>query len=165
MMVKLAGSLCVLASSIAAAITVLRGQRRELQLLSGLAAALEQMEGEIRLNRTPMLRILERLGGRRGPEADFFRLVSAAICRGGDLGMAWRDAVTEAAIPAREKLIFRETGEDLTGDEEKACRSLRAAAERLRHGLDERCRHQADRERRSAAVCLSGGALMVILLI
>ena len=41
MMVKLAGSLCVLASSIAAAITVLRGQRRELQLLSGLAAALE----------------------------------------------------------------------------------------------------------------------------
>lgn len=164
-MVKLAGSLCVLASSAAAAVTVLRSQRQELRLLSGLAAALEQMEGEIRLNRTPMLRLLERLGGRRGPEADFFRRVSVAVGQGSDLGTAWRDAAAETAIPTREKLIFRETGEALTGDEEKACRSLCMAAERLRWSLDERCRHQADRERRSAAVCLSGGALLVILLI
>jgi len=163
-MVKLAGSLCVLASSAAAAVMVLRSQRRELRLLSGLAAALEQMEGEILLNRTPMLRLLERLGGRRGPEADFFRRVSAALRQGSDLGTAWCDAA-ETVIPTREKLIFRETGEALTGDEEKACRSLRVAAERLRRSLDERCRHQTDRERRSAAVCLSGGALLVILLI
>lgn len=164
-MVKLAGSLCIVAASVGAAVTVLRGQRRELLLLAGLSAALEQMEGEIRLNRSPMLRLLERLGRRAGPEAAFFHWIIAEIHRGGDLGSAWRKAVEETDIPPQEKLLLRETGEVLAGDEEKACRSLRVAAESLRRALEERSRHQADRERRSAAVCFSGGALLVILLI
>ena len=123
-MLKLAGSLCVFAAAGWAVMTQLRSGRRRLTLLQGLAAALEQMTGEIRLNRTPMLRLLGQLSERRGGEAALFRTVGAEVKNGTDLPAAWRNAAQGLELPDGAQTALAELGGSLTGDEEQACRAF-----------------------------------------
>ena len=164
-MLKLVGSLCVFAAAgWAGAMQLLRGRRR-LALLRGLAAALEQMTGEIRLNRTPMLRLLGQLSQRRGGEAAFFRTVGAEVKNGTDLPAVWRKAAQKLELPDGARTALAELGESLTGDEEQACRGLSLTSKALRDAAEELGRRQPETERRDAVLWGSGAALLVILLI
>ena len=164
-MLKLVGCLCVFASAGWAGMTQLLTGRRRLALLRGLAAALEQMTGEIRLNRTPMLRLLEQLSERPGAEAAFFRAVRANVKNGTDLPAAWRGTALELELPETAQAALAELGESLTGDEEQACRGLSVACGAIRAVGEELRRCQPDTERRNAVLWASGAALLIILLI
>jgi stage III sporulation protein AB len=54
---------------------------------------------------------------------------------------------------------------DLTGDEEAICRSLALAAAFLRERGAERRRARRDQVRRDTALCFSGAAFLIILLL
>ena len=67
-------------------------------------------------------------------------------------------------IPA-DREALAEAASGLSGDEEQICRALTAAAEHLRRSLEAERAAGPEREKRTAALWLSGGALLVILLI
>ena len=60
---------------------------------------------------------------------------------------------------------MKEAAASLQGDEEQLCRGLALASARLGDSLAERRRTQAEREKRTTALCFSAAALVVILLI
>ena len=134
-------------------------------MLRDLTAALEIMADEIRMNRTPMPRLLLKAGIGRGSEVmDFFAAVRMS---GGEMGFsaAWRRAAEALPLPEVEKQSFSELGNCLTGDEEQACRGLISVSQQLDRERKRRRESAAENGRRNAALCLSGAALMIILLI
>ena len=81
----------------------LRRCRREMDTLSDLLWALRRMAEEIRMARTPLPLLLERLSQGCGQEAgEFFQAVSAAARRGEDLGRTWRGAAEALPLPSRD---------------------------------------------------------------
>ena len=63
-----------------------------------------------------------------------------------------------------DRAALAEAAGGLSGDEEQICRALGAAAQRLRRSLEAERAASPEREKRTAALWLSGGALLVILL-
>ena len=164
-MLKLLGCVCVLSAGVLARYRMAMESRRVLSALSDMAAALEFMGDEIRLNRTAMPLLLLKAGTGRGRDTmAFFAAVRAESGKNG-LAEAWRRAAGALPLPAREAGAVAETGMCLLGDEERACRGLASAAELLRRELERGNSGAAEASRRSTALCLSASALIVILLI
>ena len=164
-MLKLLGSICVLGGGLMCWLMALAEQRRTRTALGDLLAALRRMREEIRMARTPLPLLLEALGADcRGPEtAALFQRSAEAARQGEGLEAAWRDGVRLLPLPPRE----RETMEGLTlrGDEESVCKEISLAITDLARGIEELERQRPERDRRTAALCFSGAALLVILLI
>ena len=98
-MLKLLGSACILGGGILARYVQAAERRREMDTLSDLLWALRQMAEEIRMARTPLPLLLDRLSQGCGWEAGaFFKAVSQAARRGERLGTVWRQAA--AALPS-----------------------------------------------------------------
>ena len=139
-------------------------RRRRLDTLWALSAGLERMAEAIRLERTPLPRLLERLG-REEAAADFFRRLSRALKQGQRAETAWRAEAEALPLSREDREALAEAAGGLAGDEEQVCRALTAAAVRLRRSLEAERAASPEREKRSTALWLSGGALLVILLI
>jgi len=162
---KVAGSVCVLSAGVLALCRQIAQQRQQRRLLRELAVALEAMCGGIRVGRMLLPRLLQAAGRNCQGEANaFFVLVQA---RSGELGIegAWKSAAELLTLDAEEKEILKEAGNCLAGDEEQLCAGLLAAAERLRGKLEYQQRQAAEKEKRTAALCMSASALIIILLI
>lgn len=165
-MLKLLGSLCVLTAGGWALAQRRREFRQELDALRRLSAALEAMADNIRLERPPMPRLLDRAGsGQEDPASSFFRTAAAALRRGEPLPAAWRDAAGALPLPPRDRQTVADLGRILGGDEVQACKGLQLASSVLRGSYEEleRCRPQ--RERQRTALCFSAAALVIILLL
>lgn len=163
-MLKLAG--CVLLLGCAGAVqawTVLE-HRRELDVLAGLRAAFGQMGESIRLDLTPMPRLLERLA-RRGPPAvrEFFAAVTADLARGRSLDSSWREAVPVLNLDGEENALLLDLR--LTGDEEAVTAQLDHAVRALEEHLGEKRKKRREKEKLSAAVSFSAALLLILLLI
>ena len=164
-MLKLMGSGCVMSAGIWLLWKITGEERRRTAVLRDLAAALDIMANEIRMNRTPMPRLLLKAGaGRVGEVMDFFATVRMS---GGEMGFsaAWGRAAAALPLPELEKQSFSDLGHCLTGDEEQACSGLVSVSQQLDRELKRRRESAAENGRRNAALCLSGAALMIILLI
>lgn len=165
-MVKLLGTLCIFGGGCYLRWTQVLEVRRELDTLSALTAALEQMAQEIRLARTPLPRLLEGLGRRRsGDTAAFFQAAALALRQGVPAGDAWRRAAEDLPLAPEDRAILAEAGNSLQGDEEQICKALTLAAAQLAEHLAEKRRARPEREKRATALCFSAAALLVILLI
>ena len=136
---------------------------------AALSAGLERMAEDIRLERTPLPRLLERLGredGAGAAAAVFFRGLARALAAGSGAGDApgWRrrrpcPCAGRTGRPWRRPPgLSRET-------RRQVCRALTAASARLRRSLEAARTAGPEREKRAAALWLSGAALLVILLI
>lgn len=136
-------------------------RRRRLDTLCAISSGLWRMAEAIRLERTPLPRLLERLGR----ETAFFRRLARSLSAGEAAESAWRRAAAETPLSPEDREALTEAAGALSGDEDQVCRALRAAAERLRRSLEAERAAGPEREKRSAALWLSGGALLVILLI
>ena len=164
-MLKLLGSACVLGGGLLCWLMALSESRRTREDLSDLLAALRRMREEIRMARPPLPLLLETLGSDcRGPEtaALFQRSVEAAR-QGEGLEAAWRDGVRLLPLAPREREVLE--GLTLRGDEESVCKGISLVITALEKGADELERQRPERDRRTAALCFSGAALLVILLI
>lgn len=165
-MLKLIGSGCILGAGFLLRTFQVQEHRRGIDALRDLLAALGRMENEIRLNRTPLPRMLERLGLDCGVDVEeFFRAVSQAVREGERLPAAWRSAAVSLPISPAGQASVAEIGQKLGGDEEEICNGISLASNSLKGELEQKLTGQADFEKRSTALCLSGAALLAILLI
>ena len=165
-MLKLLGCVCILGGGVLARCVQTAERRREMDTLSDLLWALRRMADEIRMARTPLPLMLERLASGCGPEAGaFFRAAASAAKQGERLPEAWKQAAEALPLPEADRMAVAALGEDLHGDEETICKAISLVTYQLTKALEESLRRKPEEDKRTAAVCLSGAALLVILLL
>lgn len=165
-MLKLFGSACILGGGILARYFQVAERRREMDTLSDLLWALRRMAEEIRMARTPLPLLLDRLSEGCGREAGaFFQEVSAAARLGENLGPAWRQAAASLPLSAASSAALAGMGNDLHGDEENICKAISLVIYSMAQDMEERTRRQPEESKQAAALWFSGAALLVILLI
>ena len=164
-MIKLLGSACVLGGGLMFWLMALAEQRRTRIVMGDLLAALRRMREEIRMARTPLPLLLEALAADcRGPEtASLFQRSAEAARQGEGLEAAWRVGVRLLPLAPREREALE--GLTLRGDEESVCKGISLVITALAKSAEELERQRPERDRRTAALCFSGAALLVILLI
>ena len=165
-MVKVVGSALVLLGGVLARQLHLAERRRGLEALREVTAALRQMADAIRMARTPLPALLDALAlGRGEAVGDFFRAAAQAARRGGDLRRTWETAAEELPLCPADRAALRELAGSLQGDEESVCRAINLVTGQLARSMEEQTRRRPEEEKRATALCLSGAALLVILLI
>lgn len=165
-MLKLMGSICILGAGFMLRTFRIQENRREITVLQDLLASFTVMENEIRLNRTPLPRMLPKLGtNREDAVANFFLMISKAAEQGEPLPAAWRSTAVNLPISISGQAAVAELSQKLCGDEEEICNGITLASNSLSRELEQKISCQADFEKHNTAVCLSGAALLAILLI
>ena len=102
------------------------------RVLEECLAALRRMAEEIRMARTALPLLLERLAGQCGPDAAvLFSGAAAARRRGEPLTPVWRTLSEELPLPLESREVLADLGADLHGDEEAVCRAILLAVQRL----------------------------------
>lgn len=163
-MIKLAGSVCILAGGALAWQRQRRERHRRRQMLGELLEALEDMGQEIRMARTPLPELLDRLALRcRSQAGDLLQETARAARRGESLTAAWRRGTETLPLSESDREILGAL--DLQGDEEKVRKALSLVYARLEKHTEELDRHRPEEEKRAMALCFSAAALLVILLI
>lgn len=165
-MLKLLGSACILAGGVLARYLHGLECRRELDTLSDLLSALRRMAEEIRMARTVLPVLLDRLPAHCGPEAGvFFHAAAEAARRGDALEEAWRRGAAALPVPAAGRAALEELGASLGGDEESICKAISLAVCVLERETEALIRRRPEEAKRATALCMSAAALLVILLI
>ena len=160
----LAGSALILGGGLWAFLRARGENRRRRNLLSDLLLALERMGEEIRMARTPLPHLLDRLAADCRPEAAALLRAAARAARSGeDVGAVWRREA--AALPLEPRDMEALRGLDLGGDEESICKGISLVTRTLTRSLEESDARRPQEEKRTAALCFSAAALLVILLI
>lgn len=165
-MLKLLGSVCILGGSVLAVWQQLRERRRRQEVLADLIAALRQMAEEIRLVRTPLPQLLEQAAKGCGEDAAvFFLEVSTALRQGENAAVSWHRAAGELPLPSRDRSAVAAVGKCLQGDEESACKGISLVIYELAKSAEQWELQRPEETKRTAALYLSGAALLVILLL
>ncbi len=165
-MTKLMGSLCVFAAGAVAWYVQRQARRSRRRLLGELIAALGRMETEIRLARTPLPRLLERLAAERhGEAAAFLTAVSQGLKAGEPPAAAWDQAVGALSLPEEERRVLLALADSLQGDEESTCKGISLVRKTLQNSLGKLEEQRPEEDKRATALCFSAAALVVILLI
>lgn len=164
---KTLGSLLILLGFGAAWAGELRRWRRETETLDELIAALEGVSGGIRLTRTPLPRLLRRLGRarRNGAVGAWLTDLAESLERGEPLRPAWEAACGRLPVEEGAREAVAELGYKLSGDEAEICNGISLVTDWLRKRAEERRRERRDRNRQTGAVCFSAAALLIILLL
>ena len=144
--------------------TILSKTRREERTMRALRDVLLALEREIALNLTPLPVLFTR--GGCGEIADaFFSSVSDGLRAGRTLRDCWAVSASELTLPQEVKERVAHFGAMLGGDEEGVCRALRAMADELSDAMEARARERAQRERVTTALCVSGSAFLLLMLV
>ena len=160
-MIKLVGSLCVLFAGGSVWWLQHQEQRRRRQVLAELAAALDGMETSIRLNRTPLLPLFRQTArGRCHEVSQLFEGSAAALAAGRSPEIVWCQAVSCLPVLETDKRALSELVNALQG-----CKGILLARKELQNSLSQLEKQRPDEEKRTAALCFSAAALLVILLI
>lgn len=165
-MLKLLGSLCIFGGGAMFWLRQLQECRREVELLSDLSAALEELAEEIRMTQRSLPLLLEGIQtGRSQIAADFFRGATAAARSGESLTKAWTAAADALPLDESARRVLQEAGHCLSGDEARVVQGLHQASSLLGRRWEEKRLQRPERERRATALSFSAAALLVILLI
>ena len=165
-MIRFLGSACILSGGLMTVLLQLRERHRTRRLLADLLSALRRMGEEIRLCRTPLPRLMETLSASCGGDAAaFFAAVGSRLRRGEDAETLWRQHAACLPLPPAAKQALAEVGSALHGYEENVCKALSLAILELEKCAAEWDKQRPETEKRTAALWLSGAALLVILLI
>lgn len=163
---KLMGSLCVLLAGGSVWWLQRQEQRRRRQIVAELAAALDYMETSIRLNRTPLLPLFRQAArGRCHEVSQLFERSAVALAAGRSPEIVWCQAVSSLPVSETDKRALSELVNVLQGDETSACKGLSFARKGLQNSLSQLEKQRPEEEKRTAALCFSAAALLVILLI
>lgn len=163
-MVKLLGSLFVLCGGGMAWVFQRRERRRRRDTLFDLVTALRRMGEEIRMTRMPLPRLLGVLAADCGPDAAaLLHTAAAAAARGEGLTEAWCAGIEALPLHLRDQAALRSL--EFQGDEENFCKGISLATYRLAESVEAMERAWPEEEKRTAALCFSAAALLVILLV
>lgn len=165
-MIKLVGSLCVLFAGGSVWWLQHQEQRRRRQVLAELATALDYMETSIRLNRTPLLTLFRQAArGRCHEVSQLFERGAAALASGRSPETVWCQTVSCLPVSETDKRALSELVNALQGDETSAYKGILLVRKELQNSLSQLEKQRPEEEKRTAALCFSAAALLVILLI
>ena len=165
-MIKLMGSLLILAGGILIRQIRLMEYRRRLHTLADLASSLRRMSDEIRTLRRPLPELMQSLSGTCGPEAGtFFKEAAVRAEHGEDLSEVWRHLSGALPLSERDRAALEELGDDLRGYAAQLCGAAELASRALSKSRDELEEGRLAEEKRITALSLSAALLLVILLI
>ena len=163
-MLREIGAMAIVGAGLMLRGTILSKARREERTMLALRDALLALEREIALNLTPLPKLFA--SGGYGEAADaFFASVSEGLRAGGTLRDCWAASAQMLTLPQTVKERVAHFGATLGGDEEAVRRALRAMADELSAALEARGRDRAQRERVTTALCVSGSAFLLLILI
>ena len=165
MVLKGVGVACVLGGGFLARWYGVTALRRQEEALEELTALLERMAREIRMTRMPLPRLLSCLAQEGRYTGGRFAAAAEAAGLGGDPEHAWRQTARTLPLPPLSRRITAELAPGLMGDEEGVCRAVLLTCQALYGQLSRLREERPAREKRTTALCLSGAALLVILLI
>lgn len=164
-MLKGIGAVCVLLGGLLARQMGVAALRREEETLEELIAALERLLTGIRMTRLPLPRLLARLAQDCRHTGAMFAAAAETMGLGEDMEPVWRAEVQRLALPSEAKRLTAGLALGLLGDEEAVSRVLEGGCRELDRMLKRLRTGRRERETRTTALCLSGAALLVILLI
>jgi len=165
-MLKLLGTVCILAGGTAVWVQQVSASRKELALLRQLLLVLDQMEGEVHLMRTPLPRLLRKLsGGRMVCVAGWLTAMASGLERGESLPGCAAGAIAQLPLDREGRDALSELVEKLGGSEEQVCRGILLVRDQLADLLERKRLRQKETEKRTAALCFSATALLIIILI
>lgn len=144
--------------------TIVSKARREERTMRGICDALLALEREIALNLTPLPVLFARGGYGEAVDA-FFASVGEGLRVGGTLRSCWAASAQTLTLPQAEKERVVHLGATLGGDEEAVRRALRTMADELSDALERRQYEQAQRERVTTVLCVSGSTLLLLMLL
>ena len=105
------------------------------------------------------------LGGIGGEVSQLFEGSAAALAAGRSPEIVWCQAVSCLPVSETDKRALSELVNALQGDEASACKGILLARKELQNSLSQLEKQRPDEEKRTAALCFSAAALLVILLI
>ena len=163
-MPRLTGTALLLGAALLLRRSILLRAKDRQRTLRALAAAFAALEQAIRLTLAPLPALLRTLSCAKEAKA-FFCAVTDGLSGEGTLADAWRAAALRLPLEERERETVAALGLALDGEEACVCAALRQAAQTL--SAMERSLAEAvpQRERITTALCLGGGALLVIVLL
>ena len=165
-MLRILGSALVLAGGLLARQIQFSEHRRREKTLMGLLSAFRQMAEEIRLVRTPMPLLLERLAEScQGEGQRFLSLTASSVRQGESLPSAWHQAAKILTLPDSAQRALVELGDNFHGDSASICKAISLSCNVFARELGELQRCRPDAEKRATALWLSGAALLVIVLL
>ena len=162
---KWLGSLLVLAAAGSVWLSERRRRRREMDSLRRLGAVLFRMESEIRGRRTPLPRLLRQLAREEQHLGPALGETLQGLERGEPLPALLGRCAGEWDLSPWCRTALEELGEALGGDADESAEALELTRRRVLEELEERRQSQGERERRGTALCFSGAALIIILLL
>ena len=165
-MIRLLGGSLILAAGGAVWLTQHLERRQRRRILWALICLLGQAEDRIRLDRVPLPALLEQLAKRADPAlSPLLRETASAMTGGGDPAAVWRAGTVRLPVPEPDKLHLAALADAAQGEEENICKGILLAREKLRESLAALEGRQAEEEKRTAALCFSAAALLVIVLL
>ncbi|MDD3346326.1 stage III sporulation protein AB [Oscillibacter sp.] len=164
-MVKVLGSLLILAGGVLVRRARLAERRQKSDTLSDLLTALRRMSEEIRMARTPLPPLLSSLGASCKSAGGLFCGAAAALASGEGLSTAWGRGVDGLPLSPRDRSVLSALGDDLHGDEESVCKAISLVIYELTKSREDLEKDRQAEEKRTTALCFSAAALLVILLI
>ena len=165
-MTRALGAACILTAAVWGWRHQAGERRRTQETLAELVSLLGRMGEEIHLRRTRLPHLLEAFSSRSGGDAArFLSAVAAELEAGRPLEQSWRRCAQALPLPAENRQILADLGDSLQGDEEQVCKAIQLTRDALAERLGELRARRAETEKRGAALWLSAGALVVILLI
>lgn len=144
--------------------TILSKARREERTMRQMRDALRSLEREIALTLTPLPVLFARGGYGEAVDA-FFASVSEGLRAGGTLASCWAASAEALTLPLSLKDRAARFGTTLGGDEESVRRALCTMEDELSDALEMYQRERSGRERVTTALCVSGSALLLLMLI
>ncbi|WP_297870629.1 stage III sporulation protein AB [uncultured Oscillibacter sp.] len=166
MLTKLLGGLFVLLGGGLGRWAQMAERRRRRDTLSDFITALRRMGESVRMTRTPLPVLLERLSADCGRDAAvFLRGAAEAARQGEDLPARWRRLTEALPLAGGDRAALAGLGRDLQGDEEKVCKAIALVTIRLEQSASEAEGTRRAEEQRVSALWFSAAALLVILLI
>ena len=163
--VKALGALLVLISAGSVWASEIFCQRREVDVLRRLAALLARMEAEIRGRRTPLPRLLRELSREETRLSPALEEILRGLQAGKALPGLLGGCADRWGLSPWCRTAMEELGCALGGDEGESGEALAFARHRILEELEEKRQSQGERERRSTALCFSGAALVILLLL
>lgn len=163
-MIKALGSLLVLSGGGLLWWFQMQARRSRRRVLADLILVLRRMQEEIRMMRPPLPELFGKMAEHCGAEtAELLRSMASAAVEGESVDTVWAAGVCQLPVSEREREILRELS--FHGDEETVCKEIALALYGLANCAEELDHNRAEEEKRGAALCFSGAALLVILLI
>ncbi len=166
MMMGVVGAICIVVGCGGLWLLHLRQQHQKVETIAQFSGIMLEIRGEILSHQTPLPRIFLRLShSAHGQVGDFFQELTLELQEGVALQTAWEDRVLAADFPNEVEGVLLQVGRSFSGDEEQICKVLSLANGCLERILKVYQEKLPDNRRSFGALCFSGGALLLILLL